>query len=162
LPKFVRFKHFNLHGLLPHHHLTLRMAHRVANLWIIDNDPMVSFYIKRLTELGALADIITIYDSPGGAIEYLLLHKTSMEHLPDIILLDIYMPEMDGWEFIKEFQKIKDQLSKPVEIHIITSSNHPKDIDRAKSFPEVITYLQKPVTLEALQEVVSKHNSLTS
>jgi len=135
------------------------MANRVANLWIIDNDPMVSFYIKRLTELGALADIITIYDSPRGAIDYLLLHKTSMEHLPDINLLDIYMPEMEGWEFIQEFQKIKDQLTKKIEIHIITSSNHPKDITRAKTFPEVKAYLQKPVTLEALQEVVTKHNS---
>jgi CheY-like chemotaxis protein len=135
------------------------MANRVANLWIIDNDPMVSFYIKRLTELGALADIITIYDSPRGAIDYLLLHKTSMAHLPDIILLDIYMPEMDGWEFIQEFQKIKDQLTKRIEIHIITSSNHPKDITRARTFPEIKAYLQKPVTLEALQEVVMKHNS---
>jgi CheY-like chemotaxis protein len=135
------------------------MAKRVANLWIIDNDPMVSFYIKRLTELGALADIITIYDSPRGAIDYLLLHKNSTEHLPDIILLDIYMPEMDGWEFIQEFQKIKGQLTKTIEIHIITSSNHPKDITRAKTFPEVKAYLQKPVTLEALQEVVTKHNT---
>lgn len=120
---------------------------------------MVSFYIKRLTELGALADIITIYDSPRGAIDYLLLHKTAMEHLPDIILLDIYMPEMDGWEFIQEFQKIRDQLTKNIEIHIISSSNHPKDLDRAKTFPEVKAYLQKPVTLEALQEVVTKYNT---
>jgi response regulator of citrate/malate metabolism len=134
------------------------MTPRVANLWIIDNDPMVSFYIKRLTELGALADIITIYDSPRGAVDYLLLHKTSLEHLPDIILLDIYMPDMDGWEFLQEFQKIKDKLMKNVEIHIITSSNHPKDISRAQSFPEVKSYLQKPVTLEALQEVVANYN----
>lgn len=134
------------------------MTPRVANLWIIDNDPMVSFYIKRLTELGALADIITIYDSPRGAVDYLLLHKASLEHLPDIILLDIYMPEMDGWEFIQEFQKIRDKLTKNVEIHIITSSNHPKDITRAQSFLEVKSYLQKPVTLEALQEVVANYN----
>ena len=134
------------------------MTPRVANLWIIDNDPMVSFYIKRLTELGALADIITIYDSPRGAVDYLLLHKSSLEHLPDIILLDIYMPEMDGWEFLQEFQKVKDKLTKNVEIHIITSSNHPKDISRAQSFPEVKSYLQKPVTLEALQELVANYN----
>jgi CheY-like chemotaxis protein len=158
LSKFVRFKTKDYQELLPGY-LTDPMANRVANLWIIDNDPMVSFYIKRLTELGALADIITIYDSPRGAIDYLLLHKTSMAHLPDIILLDIYMPEMDGWEFIQEFQKIKDQLTKRIEIHIITSSNHPKDITRAKTFPEIKAYLQKPVTLEALQEVVMKHNA---
>jgi CheY-like chemotaxis protein len=68
------------------------------------------------------------------------------------------MPEMDGWEFIQEFQKIRDKLTKNVEIHIITSSNHPKDISRAKTFAEVKSYLQKPVTLEALQDVVSNYN----
>jgi CheY-like chemotaxis protein len=65
---------------------------------------------------------------------------------------------MDGWEFLQEFQKIKEKLTKNVEIHIITSSNHPKDISRAQSFPEVKSYLQKPVTLEALQEVVANYN----
>jgi CheY-like chemotaxis protein len=69
------------------------------------------------------------------------------------------MPEMDGWEFIQEFQKIKDQLTKNVEIHIISSSNHPKDISRAESFPEVKAYLQKPVTLEALQDAVARYNT---
>ena len=73
------------------------MSKKIANLWIIDDDPMTSFYIKRLTELGELASIITIYDKARGAVEYLLHHRQSIEYLPDIILLDIYMPDLDGW-----------------------------------------------------------------
>ena len=131
------------------------MSSKIANLWIIDDDPMSSFYIKRLAELGELAHIITIYNSAQGAIDYLLHHKNSQEHLPDVILLDIYMPEIDGWEFLAELKKIKSLLVKEPEMYIISSSNHPKDLSRADTFPEVRAYFQKPVTLDVLKKVVT-------
>jgi CheY-like chemotaxis protein len=127
---------------------------KIANLWIIDDDPMSSFYIKRLAELGELANIITIYDRALGAVEYLLHHKRSIEHLPDVILLDLYMPEMDGWAFLNEYSTIKDQLLKKIDVYIISSSNHPRDLDRAESFQDVKEYLVKPVTIDVLKKVV--------
>lgn len=132
------------------------MPRKIANLWIIDDDPMASFYIKRLAELGELADIITIYDKARGAVDYLLHHKQSLEHLPDVILLDLYMPDLDGWGFLSEYAKIKDQLSKTIHIYIISSSGHLKDINRASSIPEVTAYIQKPVTKEKLREIVKQ------
>jgi CheY-like chemotaxis protein len=130
------------------------MDTKLANLWIIDDDPMSSFYIKRLAELGELASIISIYDKARGAVDYLLHHKKSPEHLPDFILLDIYMPELDGWGFIEEFSQIKDQLIKDIKICIISSSNHPRDMERAESLPCVKAYLQKPITLAGLKQIV--------
>lgn len=129
------------------------MSKKIPNLWIIDDDPMSSFYIKRLAELGELANIITIYNTAQGAIDYLLHHKKSAEHLPDIILLDIYMPEVDGWEFLNQLKKIEDQLTKKAAIYIISSSSHPRDLDRAAALPIVRHYFQKPVTLEVLRKV---------
>lgn len=131
------------------------MSMKVPNLWIIDDDPMSSFYIKRLAELGELANIITIYNTAQGAINYLLHHKKTVEHLPDIILLDIYMPEVDGWEFLNQLKQIEDQLMKKAAVFIISSSNHPRDLRRAESFPDVKAFFQKPVTLEVLKEMVA-------
>jgi len=133
---------------------------KIPNLWIIDDDPMSSFYIKRLAELGDLANIITIYDKAQWAIDYLLHHKKATEHLPDVILLDIYMPELDGWGFLQEFAKIKDQLTKQINIYIISSSGHKKDITRAQEFPEVKAYLQKPITKEGLMELFLQSQSM--
>ena len=96
------------------------MSTKIANLWIIDDDPMSSFYIKRLAELGELANIITIYNTAQGAINYLLHHRKTVEHLPDIILLDIYMPEVDGWEFLNQLREIEGQLMKKAAIYIIS------------------------------------------
>jgi CheY-like chemotaxis protein len=131
------------------------MSTKIPNLWIIDDDPMSSFYIKRLAELGELAHIITIYNTAQGAINYLLHHRKALEHLPDIILLDIYMPEVDGWEFLNQLKKIEDQLTKKAAIYIISSSNHPRDMSRAETFPDVRAYFQKPVTLDVLKEMVA-------
>lgn len=130
------------------------MPGKIANLWIIDDDPMASFYIKRLAELGDLADIITIFDKARGALESLLHHRENAEHLPDIILLDIYMPDMDGWGFLAEFETMKDRMAKPVAIYVISSSSHLKDINRANSIAEVKAYIQKPVTKDKLREIV--------
>ena len=135
------------------------MSDKISNLCIIDDDPMASFYIKRLAELGEVASIITIYNNAQGAIDYLLNYKKSSENLPDIILLDIYMPGLDGWGFLEEFRKLKGTLEKKVEIYVISSSDHPSDIRRAKSTPEVKDYFQKPVTLELLKEIAIGFNS---
>jgi response regulator of citrate/malate metabolism len=129
------------------------MSKKISNLCIIDDDPMASFYIKRLAELGEVASIITIYNNAQGAIDYLLTYKKSSENLPDIILLDIYMPGLDGWGFLEEFRKLKDTLPKKMEIYVISSSDHPNDIRKAKSTPEVKDYFQKPVTMELLKEI---------
>ena len=131
------------------------MSTKIPNLWIIDDDPMSSFYIKRLAELGELAHIITIYNTAQGAINYLLHHRKTVEHLPDIILLDIYMPEVDGWEFLNQLKQIEEQLMKKAAIYIISSSNHPRDLSRAETFPDVRAYFQKPVTLEVLKDMVA-------
>lgn len=131
-------------------------SQKIGNLWIIDDDPMTSFYIKRLAELGELAHIITIYDRARGAVEYLLHHKNSVEHLPDVILLDIYMPELDGWGFLQEFSQVKHQLIKPIDIYIISSSSHPKDIYRAEAMPEVKAYLLKPINMDSLKNALLK------
>lgn len=132
------------------------MSKKLSNLWIIDDDPMSSFYIKRLAELGELAHIITIHNKAQGAIDYLLEHKKSDDHLPDVILLDIYMPVLDGWGFLEKYHEIKSELSKPISIYIISSSNHPKDYSKADSFTDVQAYFEKPVTIEILREMVSR------
>lgn len=135
------------------------MLKKLSNLTIVDDDPMSSFYIKRLAELGEVANIITIYNNAQGALDYLLNYKKSDQNLPDIILLDIYMPGIDGWGFLQEFQKLKNKFEKKIEIYIISSSNHPQDINRAKAIPDVMDYFQKPVTMELLKEITENYHS---
>lgn len=130
------------------------MGNRIPNIWIIDDDPMSSFMLKRLAELGELADIITIYNSARAALDYLQANPKATNQLPDIILLDIYMPVVNGWDFLTKFKEIKNTLSKQVAIMVVSSSDHPRDINQAESFEEVMAYVTKPVSLERLKELL--------
>jgi response regulator of citrate/malate metabolism len=130
------------------------MGNRIPNIWIIDDDPMSSFMLKRLAELGELADIITIYNSARAALDYLQANPKATNQLPDIILLDIYMPVVNGWDFLTKFKEIKGSLTKQVDIMVVSSSDHPRDISQAKNFEEVMAYVTKPVSLERLKELL--------
>lgn len=133
------------------------MGKRIPNIWIIDDDPMSSFMLKRLAELGELADIITIYNSARAALEYIEEHPQAKNQLPDVILLDIYMPVINGWDFLTKFRELKPLLVKKIEILVVSSSDHPRDIDQAKEYEEVIAYVTKPASLEQLKELLIRN-----
>lgn len=130
------------------------MGKKIPNILIIDDDPMSSFMLKRLAELGELADIITIFNSARSALEYIGERKKSDNLLPDVIFLDIYMPILNGWDFLTAFRVLKPELSKKIDIVIVSSSEHPRDIEQARTFEEVKAYAVKPVSLERLKEII--------
>jgi len=130
------------------------MGKKIPNILIIDDDPMSSFMLKRLAELGELADIITIFNSARSALEYIEERKQADNLLPDVIFLDIYMPILNGWDFLTAFKTLKPQLSKKIDIVIVSSSEHPRDVEQARTFEEVKAYAVKPVSLERLKEII--------
>lgn len=77
--------------------------------------------------------------------------------LPDIILLDINMPIMNGFEFLEELQKLRLNSEKDIHISIISSSSHPVDLERAKKFG-ITNYLVKPITEDDMRSVFTEQS----
>lgn len=73
---------------------------------------------------------------------------------PDIILLDLNMPVMDGWEFL-DLKKIK-MPCKGIKIALLTSSSYIGDIKKAENYPCVVAYLEKPLTRPKIEELKKK------
>ncbi len=65
------------------------------------------------------------------------------------------MPITDGWEFLDEYRKIKKEIPKPIRIYMVSSSIDPRDINRAKDNPEVVEYVEKPVSLSKFSELLT-------
>jgi CheY-like chemotaxis protein len=80
--------------------------------------------------------------------------KTEKE--PDLILLDINMPVYDGWQFLDEFRKLKDKMSKDITVYLVSSSNDSTDIDRSKQYKEEVKdYYFKPITTKDFEEMLT-------
>ncbi len=88
------------------------------------------------------------------ALEYLSNHFDQADALPDVILLDVNMQFVDGWEFIRRYAKLKESLAKRPTIFIVSSSNLPTDLKRAEAAADVSGYLLKPLGLDALENAL--------
>jgi CheY-like chemotaxis protein len=71
----------------------------------------------------------------------------------DIILLDINMPERDGWDFLRHFSK----MGMGVPVIILTSSVSSADYNKSKLFKCVINYMEKPLNPEKINHILSVH-----
>lgn len=105
---------------------------------------------KLLQHSGLFADVIT-FDNGLSAINYIQNHNT-LELLPNIILLDIGMPIMDGWTFLKEYEKLSPILNKHSAIFIHTASLFEEDVQKAKQYSFVIGSIPTPLKISELQK----------
>ncbi|MBC3847289.1 response regulator [Winogradskyella echinorum] len=119
---------------------------------IIDDDPIFVFTTKKLFDFNNYCESILIYHNGKEALEGLKPIIESNENVPELILLDLNMPIMDGWQFLDEFSKLK--CNKKIVLYIVSSSIDPVDIERAKTYREVSNYIIKPITRESLAQII--------
>lgn len=128
-------------------------------IWTIDDDIIYQTIIKKIIQKSEMyAPNLPFYNGNEAITALKNVLNTDAGSLPDIILLDINMPILDGWEFIKEFKKIKSDINKKISIYIVSSSIASDDIKKAASYTEVIKYLSKPLSVTILTDIASENN----
>jgi CheY-like chemotaxis protein len=127
------------------------MIHDIA---IVDDDEIAAFLTSKIIAQTHLVDNIMLFTGASETIQFLKANSDHAENLPDIILLDLNMPLIDGWGFIEEYIKLKPILGKKIAIFMLSSSVSPKDIIRAKNINEVSDYIVKPSSHDKFKDVV--------
>jgi len=126
------------------------MAESVELVLLIDDSDIDLFVQKRFMEISGFAKSILVFQSARKALELL---STPGQRRPDVIFLDLNMPEMDGFSFLEHLTSLPDGLAGPTKVVILTSSSSGADKARAASFGSVITFLSKPLTEKRLIEL---------
>lgn len=120
---------------------------------IIDDDLVSQFATQyRVKQTETNCKVIS-FDCAEMGLEMFADHIKNKKKLPDILLLDLVMPIMDGWEFLKEFEKIhKPDL--PTDIYVLSAFTNSKDRKRAREHPMVKGYFDKPLTRLNIEEIM--------
>jgi CheY-like chemotaxis protein len=86
--------------------------------------------------------------SAEAALAYLKNQHQQQLPAPDVIFLDLNMPEMDGWEFIGEFKKFPPEFTAQIRVFMLSSAVDAKDIVQARNMEEIEDFISKPLTKE--------------
>ncbi len=125
-------------------------------LCVVDDDKIFTYLLKRIIEKAKIAREIIFFENGRDALDYLADHKDDVLKLPQLILLDINMPILDGWQFLHEYGKLEPKVPQPISICIMSSSSDAEDYDRAMDSGHVMDYLQKPVQGPLLKQVTDR------
>lgn len=124
------------------------------DVFVVDDDKIFHFIIKKLLVNNNIHVTPVFFENGLQAIEGIKRKLDSSESQPDLILLDINMPVLDGWQFLEEFKSLKAKIQKEIIIYIISSSDNTVDRNRAKDFKEEIKdYYLKPITVDGLKSI---------
>jgi CheY-like chemotaxis protein len=110
--------------------------------------------IKKIIERTAQFETIKFYNDGIYALEDF---KDLDVVLPELILLDINMPQMDGWQFLESLIELRPNFENETIIYVVTSSIAHCDREKANSFDEISGFLSKPVSVDCLEKIIKEH-----
>ncbi len=132
----------------------------MKRICIIDDDKIYqTIVLKHLERMAENCEFLSMEDGEDAITQIRHMIKEN-KPLPDLILLDINMPIMDGWDFLNEFRTIKNTLGKKINIIIVTSSVDDRDMTKAQEYSEVSGYIVKPIVSSDLRKVIDRFVNL--
>ena len=130
--------------------------HKLDIACIIDDDQLFTYVLSKHMKLLEFSENILVFQNGMEALNYLEPVAASPDMLPSVILLDINMPVLDGWQFLDKFTRLN--ISKKITVFLISSSINHSDHVRALDYKEVSRFYVKPVTRENLLAMLKEVN----
>jgi CheY-like chemotaxis protein len=129
-------------------------------IYIIDDDKANNFLTRIMLEDAGLTNFrqFRMVDEAMDELRRIAAENLVSEY-PELILLDLNMPVKTGWDFLEEFRGIPDEIKNKAKIYMLTSSDYRGDHEKAKSYPEVLQFIDKPVTDEVAKWLKEKYFS---
>lgn len=129
------------------------LPYTFKNIMIVDDNEIDRFIHRKLLEHYNFADNVIEVDNGWDALDKLRDMNKAGQSFVDLVLLDIMMPEMDGFDFLNHYQNFMHQLKHVPKIVMISSTENDNDLKKAKRSPYILKLLKKPLNPAMLREL---------
>lgn len=124
------------------------------SILLVDDDEAINFYHKIMLEEWAVTDKVHTCQHGAQALDYLQEKGQFCTERPSLILLDVNMPVMNGFEFLAEYAKLPPSQKASKVIVMLTTSLHNTDVEKAEMYSDLSGYFNKPLTFEQLETIM--------
>jgi CheY-like chemotaxis protein len=133
------------------------MDNQTLTIMFVDDDPTTNFLNQFVVNELKKSINSSLYEDSLEAINYLIILQRNNAKLPDLIILDLNMPQFDGFDFIRHLKE--HEINIPVAV--LTSSSNLKDIVKARDL-DAFHYIEKPLSelhiLDLMEKLGRKFN----
>lgn len=127
----------------------------MKKIFIIDDDDMYQLVLKRNIIKIGIEVAVESYSNGALALGEIERLRNQGERLPEIILLDINMPVMDGWQFMSKMEELMNDEMEVLNIYMVSTSLDNRDKDKASKIRHIKEYIFKPIPPDKLREIIS-------
>lgn len=140
------------------------MKKKLNCVLLVDDDPSTNFLHSKLIKSMDITEHIEFVRNGQEALDFLTnsgkyANTRNDFPQPQILILDINMPIMNGWEFLEEYAKLQESQKCEVIIMMLTTSYNLDDKAKAENIPYVSSFRNKPLTMEMVNELMEKYFS---
>jgi CheY-like chemotaxis protein len=131
------------------------MSKNVKTVLLVDDDNMTNFLHQRVLSKSAICADVKVAKNGQEGIQKLVELNQVLASKDDtvVVFLDLNMPILDGWGFLQEYAKNKNNLKFNTKIFVLSSSINPDDKEKAEENAHVDQYIYKPLTTSSLQSL---------
>ncbi len=137
----------------------------INHIVLIDDNKIDCFVNQKIISIINKNIITKIFNSSVTALDYFnstpIGSETNALFITDIILLDINMPVMNGFEFLNKLSEMKEFIKNPIKVYFLSSSNNEEDITDALNIEHCSGYINKPLTKEKINNLIKIGQELT-
>jgi CheY-like chemotaxis protein len=133
------------------------LERKLKCIMLVDDDEFTNRIHKMVIEGIGISSNIAVAESADEALDLLDCPKVDDCKTPDLILLDLNMPGMNGWDFLDNYKEKKKNCAAKTTIIILTNSTNPYDKLKAESYGNVAGFRSKPLTDLMIHEIMDHY-----